>query len=90
VLRTALASSLRAQDRAEEARREAERAARETDRYPGAAYLAGLLAAERGDVAEARRWWQQALAIRPGLEVARRRLDALEAAQGREAPEMAP
>lgn len=79
VLRTALASSLRAQGRADEARREAERAARESDRYPGAAHLAGLLAAERGETAEARRWWERALAIWPGFEAARRRLETLKA-----------
>jgi tetratricopeptide (TPR) repeat protein len=74
VLRTALAGSLRAQGRLEEARREAEQAAREGDRQPGGAYLAGLLAAERGESAEARRWWERALEIWPGFEAARRRL----------------
>ncbi len=78
VLHTALGASLRAQGRPEEARAEVDRAWAANPSYPGAPYLAGLLAAEAGDAEAAREWLGRAQAAKPEWDAPRRALEALE------------
>ncbi len=76
-LRFVLASSLRAQGRSSEALAELRAGWKANPRFPAVSQLAGEIVAARGDVEQARRWFQRALSVAPHWGRARESLDAL-------------
>ncbi|MEE8508682.1 MAG: tetratricopeptide repeat protein [Myxococcota bacterium] len=76
-LRFVLASSLRAQGRPSEALAELRAGWKANPRFPAVSQLAGEIAAARGDVEQARRWFQRALSVAPHWGRARESLNAL-------------
>ena len=76
-LRFVLAASLRVQGRPVDALVELRAGWRANPRFPAVSQLAGEIVASRGEVEEARRWFQRALSVAPDWERARESLNAL-------------